>query len=57
MEETRYKKFKGWSGKVYWVKMSQEEAEARRKLGLLVGILTVTPLSIIVMAFAAGLFG
>ena len=52
-----YKKFKGWSGKVYWVKMSREEAEQRRKLGLLIGILTVTPLSNIVMAFAADLFG
>ena len=57
MEEIRYKKFKGWNGTVYWVRMTHEEAEARRKLGLLIGILTVTPLSIVAMAFAAGLFG
>ena len=47
MEEIRYKKFKGWNGTVYQVRMTHEEAEARRKLGLLIGILTVTPLSII----------
>ena len=57
MEEIRFKKFKGWNGTIYWVRMTEEEAEARRKLGLLIGILTVIPLSIIAMAFAAGLFG
>ena len=40
MEEIRYKKFKGWNGTVYRVRMTHEEAEARRKLGLLIGILT-----------------
>lgn len=53
----RYKKFVGWNGTVYWVRMSKEEVEARRILGLLIGLFTVTPLMIVVMAFAAGLFG
>jgi len=57
MEEIRYKKFKGWNGTVYRIRMSREEVEERRKLELLISILTVTPISILVMAFAAGLFG
>ena len=48
-----YRKFKGWSGKVYWIEMSREEvlkAEAYRATVLL------TPLIfIVVMAWAAGM--
>lgn len=56
MQEIRYRKFKGWSGTIYQVRMTPEEIEGKRKLGLVISILTVTPLSIVLLALAAGLF-
>ncbi len=54
--ESRYRKFKGWSGKVYWVRMSEEEVEERRKLHLFLGVITITPIWTFIMCIAAGLF-
>lgn len=57
MEQIRYRKIKGWNGTVYQVRMSKEEIEERRKLGLFVSIVTFIPTMIFVMAFAAGMLG
>ena len=56
MEEIRYKKFKGWNGTVYWVRMSHEEVEEHRKLGVLICLLTVPPIMTVIFTWAAGLF-
>ena len=57
MGNIRYKKFKGWNGKIYLVQMSQAEIEVRRKLGVVLGIFTMVPVMILLMALAAGLVG
>lgn len=56
MEEIKYKKFKGWNGTIYWVRMSREEIEERRKLGLVIAIPTMSIFFTIVCCFAAGIF-
>ena len=51
----QYRTVKGWSGKRYQVQMTQAEIDARETVRLITSILIVTPVMIIVMAFAAGL--
>ena len=51
----RYRKHKGWDGKIYLVRMSQEEIEGRRKLGLVLGIVIGTPIWMLAMSLAAGI--
>ena len=53
--KVQYKTVKGWSGKKYQVRMTEKEINARRVIGLVVGIVVGTPLWIAVMALAAGL--
>jgi len=53
--ELRYRKEKAWSGKVYRVRMSRQEIEERRKLGVLISIFTMVPVVGVLMALAAGL--
>lgn len=51
----QYKTVRSWSGKRYRVRMTNQEINARRILGLVFGIVVVVPAWVIVMALAAGL--
>ena len=50
----RYKSVRGWSGKKYQVRMTEEEINARRILGLVGCIVIGVPVWILIMAFASG---
>lgn len=49
-----YKKIKGIFGNTYYVKMTAEEMEAKRKIGVLCGVFFVPLVFVFVMALAAG---
>ena len=51
----RYKTVRGWSGKKYQVRMTEQEINARRILGLVGSIVIGVPAWILIMAVAAGL--
>ena len=51
----RYKTVRGWSGRRYRVRMSEQEINARRILGLIGCIVVGVPAWILAMALAAGL--
>ncbi len=54
--EVRYRKFhKGWNGTKYYMPMTEGEMEARRKVGLILGVVIGTPIWTIIMCIAAGL--
>ena len=53
--KVRYKAVRGWSGKWYRVRMTQEEIRRRNVIGLIAGIVIGTPVWILIMAMAAGL--
>lgn len=53
--EEQYKTVRSWSGKRYRVRMTNQEINARRILGLVFGIVVVVPAWVIAMALAAGL--
>lgn len=50
-----FRKERGWSGRTYWVQMTQQEIEARRKFGLVVSVLVTMPIMAVVMCVCAGL--
>lgn len=50
----RYKRHKGWDGRIYRVRMTAEEINARRIFGLIVCVASV-PLFVFAMAAAAGM--
>lgn len=49
-----YKKIKGVFGNTYFVKMTAEEMEAKRKIGVLCGVFIVPIVFVFAMALAAG---
>ena len=51
----RYKTVRGWSGRRYKVRMSEQEINARRILGLIGCVVVGVPAWILAMALAAGL--
>ena len=51
----KYRKERGWSGRVYYVRMSEAEVRARERVKLAFGILFGMPMMIFIMAMAAGL--
>lgn len=51
----RYKTVKGWSGKKYQIRMTEQEIKARRIIGLIGCVVIGTPAWILIMAVAAGL--
>ena len=51
----RYKTVRGWSGKRYWIRMTEREIQARRILGLVGCVVIGMPLLVLIMAVAAGL--
>ena len=51
----QYKTVRSCSGKRYRVRMTNQEINARRILGLVFGIVVVVPAWVIAMALAAGL--
>lgn len=51
----RFRKERGWSGRTYWVQMTRQEIEARRKLGLVVGVMVTMPVMAVLMCLCAGL--
>ena len=53
--KVRYKTVRGWSGRKYQVRMTEEEINARRILGLIASIAIGVPVWILIMAMAAGL--
>lgn len=55
MNETMYRRHRGWNGTVYYYRMSEREAEERRKLGLIMSVIVIPPVMITVFALAAGL--
>lgn len=54
-EMVRYRRERGWDGRVYFVRMSEREARVIERLKLAVGIVVVVPLMIIAFAAAAGM--
>lgn len=48
-----YRRFKGWTGKTYWIEMSR--AEVLQVIGYRATVLLTPAVFIIVMAWAAGL--
>lgn len=49
-----YKKIKGVFGNTYYVKMTAEEMEAKRKIGVVFSVFLVPVIFVFVMAVAAG---
>lgn len=48
-----YRRFRGWTGKTYWIEMSQEEVLEKVTYNIL---LVLTPLAtVFLMAWAAGM--
>ena len=56
-ENARYKTVKTSSGTKYRVKMTEEESEDWRRLGMIAAVGGVFPLCMGIMAWAAGLLG
>lgn len=50
-----YKTVKGWSGKKYYVKMTEAEIESRRKLGLFISVMVTVPAMVFLFALCAGM--
>ena len=53
--ETYYRKHRGWNGTIYYVRMSEREAEERRKIGVVLSVILMPPIMTFVFALAAGL--
>ena len=53
--ETYYRKHRGWNGTIYYVRMSEREAEERRKIGVVLSVILMPPIMIFIFALAAGL--
>ena len=41
--ETYYRKHRGWNGTIYYVRMSEREAEERRKIGVVLCTILMPP--------------
>ena len=53
--DIHYRRYRGWSGKIYYVQMTEAEVKAREKIKLIASILITVPAMIIIMALAAGM--
>ena len=53
--ETYYRKHRGWNGTIYYVRMSEREAEERRKIGVVLSTILMPPIMVLFFAFCAGL--
>ena len=53
--KARYRKHRGWDGKIYWVRMTEQEINARRILGLVACVVVGMPAFVLIMALAAGI--
>ena len=51
----KYRKFKGWDGRIYHIRLTEQEIRRIETLKLTIGILVGVPVMITVMAWAAGL--
>lgn len=53
--KVHYRKERGWSGKLYYVQISEAEYRARERVKLAFGIILGMPAMVWIMALAAGL--
>lgn len=53
--KAHYRKERGWSGKLYYVQMSEKEYRSRERAKLAAGILLGMPMMVFIMAMAAGM--
>ena len=53
--ETYYRKHRGWDGSIYYARMSEREAEERRKIGVVLSVILMPPIMVLFFAFCAGL--
>ena len=53
--KAHYRKERGWSGKLYYVQMSEKEYRSRERLKLAAGIILGMPMMVFIMAMAAGM--
>ena len=53
----QYRTVKGITGKKYRVRLTAEEIEGRRKLGMAAALGILTPGCMAILAWAAGIFG
>lgn len=53
--KVHFRKEVGWTGRVYYIAMSDEEVRAREKLKLIISVVLGTPVWILIMAWAAGM--
>lgn len=51
----KYRRFRGWDGRVYHIRLTEEEIRRIERLKLAVGIAVVVPLMIVLFAAAAGM--
>ena len=51
----RYKTVRGWSGKKYWIRLTEREIQARRIIGLIGCVVIGMPAMVLIMAVAVGL--
>ena len=54
-EIVRYRRERGWSGRTYYVRMTEREIRVIESLKLAVGIVVCVPVMVWIMAWAAGL--
>lgn len=53
--KVHYRKERGWSGKLYYVQISEKEYRERERVKLAFGIILGMPLMVFIMAMAAGM--
>lgn len=50
-----FRKVRGWSGRTYYVQMTPQEIEAKRKLELIVGVPVVMTVMAVLSCLCAGI--
>lgn len=54
-QRVRYRRHRGWDGRIWMIRMTEEEIRAREAMKLIASIAIVVPGMILLMAAAAGM--